>query len=79
MTCKKKSPRIGYEKAINDSLSKIEHILNDFCENCEEWGTNQDGDCRGKSCADCVLKHAIEAIKGQLIEFQREFLFCVIM
>lgn len=61
MTCKNKSRRIGYENATNDSLRKVEHILNNFGEHCKEWE-----ECKGNSCIDCVLQHAIEAIKEQL-------------
>lgn len=66
MSCKNKSRKIGYEKGVTDSLCIAEHILNNFGEHCEEWGETQDGECKGKSCSDCVLRHAIEAIKGQL-------------
>lgn len=61
MTCKNKSRKIGYEKATNDSLRKVEHISNNFSELCKEWK-----ECKGNSCLDCVLQHTIETIKEQL-------------
>lgn len=66
MTCKNKSQNIGFTKGVNDSLQKMEYILNNFGDHCEEWGTLQDGECKGKSCSDCVLRHAIEVVRGQL-------------
>lgn len=62
VTCKNKSRRIGYEKATNDSLRKVEHVLNNSGELCKEWE-----ECKGKSCLNCVLQHTIETIKEQLI------------
>lgn len=49
---------------LNKSLN---HLLNNFGEHCEEWGSDKEGDCHRKSCSDCVLTHAIEIV-NQLAE-----------
>lgn len=55
-------------KEFIDKLNeKLTHLLNNFGEHCEEWGSDKEGDCHRKSCSDCVLTHAIE-IANELAE-----------
>lgn len=46
-------------------IGRLEQLLNNFGEHCEEWG----GECRHKSCSDCVLSHAIEIVDQVADEF----------
>lgn len=55
------------KKFIEKLNDRLEHLLNNFGEHCEEWGSNQEGECNRKSCSDCVIRHAIEIV-NQLAE-----------
>lgn len=57
------------EKNIQETMVvKLNYLLNHFGEHCEEWGSDKEGDCNHKSCADCVLNHAIEIVKEVINE-----------
>ena len=46
------------QEVFEKITERLEQLLNNFGEHCEEWG----GECRHKSCSDCVLSHAIEIV-----------------
>lgn len=51
--------------AVEKIKERLEHLLNNFGEHCEDWG----GDCHHRSCSDCVLNHAIEIVNQVAEEF----------
>ena len=55
---------------IEKLIGGLEHLLNNFGEHCEEWGSNKKGECYRKSCSDCVLTHAIEIVNQLAVEYK---------
>ena len=52
---------------------RLEHLLNNFGEHCEEWGSDKEGNCHRNSCSDCVLTHAIEIVNQLAEEYNNDF------
>lgn len=57
------------QRAFDLIVERLNYLLNHFGEHCDEYGSDENGNCRARSCCDCVLKHAIEIVNEVASEY----------
>ena len=63
------------QRAFDLIVERLNYLLNHFGEHCDEYGNDENGNCRARSCSDCVLKHAIEIVNEVASEYFKENYF----